>query len=95
MLWSLCIPVPTVVSGLLTGKEVAFTLASLRSRVSSHASAKAPCPLSVTPQLSQLSAPRFQAAHQSRAVSVPGLYVIIIIALQELHEPDQDFRFHL
>ena len=73
MLWSLCIPVPTVVSGLLTGKEVAFTLASLRSRVSSHASAKAPCPLSVTPQLSQLSAPRFQAAHQSRAVSVPGL----------------------
>lgn len=48
------------------------------------------------PQLSQLSAPRFQAAQQSRAVSVPRLYVIIIIiALQELHEPDQDFRFHL
>lgn len=86
MLWSLCIPAPTAVSGLLTGKEVTFTLASLRSRVSSHASAKARCLSQL--QLSQLSAPRFQAAQQSRAVSVPDLYVIIIIALQELHEPD-------
>lgn len=60
-----------------------------------HLLLKPPARCLSQPQLSQLSAPRFQAARQSRAASVPGLYVITIIAPQELHEPDQDFRFHL